>query len=288
MNKIYILIAVCLLATANIAAAQEQRSPKKRYPMHELSVSLSGGQSNLLYKLDGGSHSGGFGGNIDVGYTYNVKRLFGIVTGIGISMYGGKLDMNECSEEYAGTDDSGEDFTLNYSLTGYAEQQRVFLFTVPLMAKFSKPVGEKGWTSLFVAGGLKLGIPVVAKASISAQTVTTSGYYAFENGTYEDLPPHGFVTGQAGEQSDYDIKLKPAGILALETGIRLRAGYQKHVMASIYLDYSLNSIQKVSNRHVLEYQPSNPPLFLYNSVINTVMIKKANLFAVGLKVGLSF
>jgi hypothetical protein len=282
MSKIYVFITVCLLATVNIATAQ-----KKRYPMHELSVSISGGHSSLIYKLDESSHIGGFGGNVDLGYTYNVKRLFGIVTGLGISMYNSQLSMDQCSEEYMDMDDRGDDFSFKYTLTGYTEKQNIYLFTVPLMAKFSKPVGKKGWTRCYIAGGLKMGIPVVAKASINAATVTSSGYYVYEDVTYEDLPRHNFVNEQTGEQSDSDIKLNIVSMLALETGIRLRAGYQKHIMASIYLNYGLNNIQKVNNRHILEYQ-SNSPIFLYNSIINTRMLQKVNLLSVGIKAGISF
>ena len=283
MNKIYMLITVCLLATASVATAQ-----KKRYPVHELSVSVSGGQSSLLYELDGGRRSGGIGGNIDLGYTYNIKRLFGIVTGVGLSMYNSKLTMDECSSGYSGTDEAGDDFTFNYSLRGYSEKQNVFLFTVPLMLKYSRPLGAKGWTTYYLNGGLKLGVPVGAKASIDSETVTTSGYYSFEDGTYTDLPQYGFVNGQAGELTDYNLKLNVAAILALELGIRFRAGYQKHLMTCAYLDYGLNNMQKVNDRHVLEYQASYPSLFVHNSILNTELIKKVNLFSFGVKIGLSF
>jgi hypothetical protein len=275
------LITVCVLATASVATAQ-----KKRYPVHELSVSVSGGQSNMLYKLDGGTHSGGFGGNVDIGYTYNIK-LLGIVTGLGISTYNSKLTIAECSSGYSGTDEAGDDFTFNYSLRGYSEKQNAVLFTVPLMVKYSRPLGS-GATTYYASGGLKFGIPISAKASINPGTVTTSGYYSFEDGTYTDLPQYGFVTGQPGEQSDYNLKLNVATILALELGLRFRAGYQKHLMTSAYLDYGLNNMQKVNDRHVLEYQPSDPSRFVHNSIINTEMLKKVNLFSFGVKVGLSF
>jgi opacity protein-like surface antigen len=285
MKKVYILIAVIIICTAaaNIATAQ-----KKRYPVHELSVSLSGGQSNLLYKLDESSHSGGFGGGLDLGYTYNIKRLFGIVTGFGFSVYNSKLSMNEYSERYTDIDDAGDEFTFNCSFDGYSEKQSVILFSIPVMMKYSVQLGKKGDTRYCASGGIKVGIPLNARSSINTQTVTTSGYYAFEDGTYTDLPEYGFVNGQAGEQSDCNIKLNVATLLALETGIRIQAGYQKHFMAGIYLDYSLNNMQKVKNRHVLEYQSSHPSLFQYNSIINTERLKKVNLFSFGLKVGLSF
>jgi hypothetical protein len=59
-------------------------------------------------------------------------------------------------------------------------------------------------------------------------------------------------------------------------------------MTGLYLDYSLNNIQKVRNRHALEYQPSNPSVFVYNSILNTGLVNKMNFFGFGLKVALNF
>jgi hypothetical protein len=118
---------------------------------------------------------------------------------------------------YSGTDEAGDDFTFNYSLRGYSEKQNAVLLTVPLMVKYSLPLGS-GATTYYASGGLKFGIPVSAKASISPGTVTTSGYYSFEDGTYTDLP-----------------------------------------------QYGLNNMQKVNDRHVLEYQPSDPSRFVHNA-----------------------
>jgi hypothetical protein len=281
MKKICLLTFVCL-TSINIATAQ-----KKRYPIHELSVSVLGGQSNLVYKLDNSSHSGGFGGTIDVGYTYNLKRLFGIVTGINISMYNSKLNMDNCLGEYTEVD-MGDEFTFKYSLTGYNEQHSIVLFSIPVMLRYSKPLGKKGWTKYYITGGFKFGIPVSAQASIDAEKITTSGHYEYEDGTYVNLERYGFVIDKPGEQSDYNIKLNLVGVAALETGIRFRIGYQKDLMAGLFVDYSLNNLQKVNNRHVLEYQHASPTLFRYNSIINTKLLSKVNLLSFGLKVGLSF
>jgi hypothetical protein len=270
------------LLSANIAQAQ-----KSRYPMHELSVSVSGGISNFVYSLDEGSHSSGFGGGLDVGYSYNVKRWLAIVTGFGVSLYNSKLNMDKCSENYTGYDNAGDEFTLNYSVAGYSEQQNAVLFTIPVMARYSTSLG-KGALRYYAAGGLKLGIPISATASINAKTVTTSGYYVFEYGEYTDLPKYGFVNGAAGDKTDFKIKLGFVALLALETGIRFPVGYKKDLMTGIYLDYSPGNISQSHNRHVLEYQPLYPSKYVYNSVINTNLLNKVHLISAGLKVGLSF
>jgi hypothetical protein len=260
---------------------------KSRYPVHELSVSVAAGTSNLIYKLDKGSHSGGLGGSLEVGYMYNVKKSFGIVTGLGVSLYNSKLSVDECEDEYKDVDDFGDEFTFNYSLTGYTEKHSIALFTVPVLARYTTPLGQ-GSLKYYVSGGIKLGIPIVANASIFSETVTTSGHYVFENGTYTDLPQYGFVNGESGTESEYKIKLGIVPLLALETGIRFEVGYQKDLMIGVYCDYSLSNIQKSKDRHILEYQPLHPSQFLYNSIINTKMLDKVNFFNAGLKIGLSF
>jgi hypothetical protein len=255
--------------------------------MHELSISVSAGMSNFVYKLDEGSHSGGIGGGIDIGYAYNVKRWFAIVTGFGVSLYNSKLSMDRCSENYTSYDKAGDEFTLNYSLDGYSERQSAVLFTIPLMARYSTGLG-KGTSRYYIAGGLKVGIPVSSVAAITSETVTTSGYYTFEYGTYTDLPHRGLVTNATGEKSDSKIKLGIAPLLALETGIRFQVGYQKNLMTGVYIDYSPGDIRQSDNRHVFEYQAPLPLQFIYNSVINTKLLNKVNLFSAGLKIGLSF
>lgn len=271
---------VCLML-ANTAAAQ-----KKRYPMHELSVSLSAGTSNLLYRLDEGSRIGKLGGGLEVGYAYNIKRWLAVVTGFGISLYGSTLNMDRHSGQYDGLDNRGDEFTFNYSLDGYSEKQSVVLFTVPVMARYTTDI--KGTLRYYVAGGMKIGVPISANVSITSGTLTTSGYYAYEHGTYTDMPDRGFVSGVAGEQSDGKIKLNVAPLLALETGVRFRIGYQKDLMTSVYLDYSLGDIRKSHDRHAVEYQASNPSQFVYNSILNTGQAGKVNIFAAGVKIGLNF
>jgi hypothetical protein len=267
---------------ANIAAAQ-----KSRYPMHELSVSISGGISNFVYKLDEGSRNGGFGGSLDIGYSYNVKRWLAIVTGFGVSLYNSKMNISNCSESYNDYDDYGEEFTLSYSLSGYSEKQNAVLLTIPVMARYSTGLG-KGTMRYYAAAGLKLGIPISAKASIVAERVTTSGYYVFEYGEYSNLPKYGFVDGDAVDKTDFNVKLGVTPLLALETGIRFPIGYKKDLTTGIYLDYSPTNVRKISDRHVLEYQSSYPSQYVYNSVINTKTLNAVRLFAAGVKIGISF
>jgi hypothetical protein len=288
MNRIYIttivLITACL-STINIATSQNGM-----YSKHELSVSVSAGMSNLIYKLDESSRKGGFGGKFEIGYTYNVDEQFGIVTGLGIALYNSKLNMAECSGKSRTVDNlMGDNYysEFNYSLAEYSEKHHVAMVTIPVMARYIMWLGASPFR-YYASGGLKFGIPTNANASIVPGTITTSGYYNYENGTYTDLPEYGFVTGEVGEQLNYKMKLGIATFLALETGVRTEIAYKMDLILSIYLDYSLNNVQKINNKHVLEYQPLYSSQFFYNSVINSNQISKARLFSTGIKVGISF
>jgi hypothetical protein len=279
---ILVISTVCLF-TVNLSEAQ-----KKRYPVHELSASVSGGFSSLLYKVEGGKHSGGVGGNIEIGYTYNIKRYLGIMTGLGVSLCTSKFTAGALTENYVGDDElyEGYTYTLTYSLTGgYSERHRFALFTIPVMARY---LGGSRSIKHYVAGGLKFGIPAGARATISPGMITTEGFYEFEAATYRDLPRHGFPTDRPVDEVDYNLKLGIVTLFALEAGFRFPAGYKKDLQVGVYLDCSPFDARSTSNRHVVEFQPASPQFFEFNSVLNTATAGKLSLINTGVKIGISF
>jgi hypothetical protein len=153
------------------------------------------------------------------------------------------------------------------------------------MARYSIPLGDDRY---FVAGGLKLGIPVVANAKIKPGTVSTSGHYEYEAQTYDDLFEHGFVNGRPGDQTTRRVQLGIAPMLALETGVRFPLGYNSALSASLYLDYSLSNIQVSNDKQIIEYQSLNPSQFIYNSALSTALVDKISLFSMGVKLGFVF
>jgi hypothetical protein len=285
MKKFFTVLTistVCFL-TANISEAQESR-----YKVHELSASLSGGVSGLLYSVTGGNRSPGIGGSIDIGYTYNVKRHFGITTGIGISLYTSKFTIDGLTETYTGDDDLFEGYTysLRYSLTGgYSEHHRLALFSIPVMVRY---IGGLRSIKHYVAGGMKFGIPVSASATISPGMITTEGFYEFEANTYRNLPQHGFPIDSPLDDIDYNLKLGVVPLFALEAGLRFPAGDKKDLQVGVYLDYCPFDVRSTSTRHAVEFQPDNPQFFVFNSVLNTATANKLSLINTGVKIGISF
>jgi hypothetical protein len=291
---------ICLLWTTASLQAQsdfqtqteyKQTEPKipKRYFVHELSAYVSGGVANINYKLNNGTRSGGVGVGAGFGYAYNVSGSVAIVTGLGFATYAGELSLNgDYAETYPSIDDNGDAFSLTYSFNGeYREKHSIVLFTVPVMARYSIPLGG-GSMKYYASGGFKIGLPLVARATVAPGTVSTSGTYEYEARTYTDLFEHGFVNGHPGDNTDSRIRLGVTPLLSLETGLRIPIGYTTAVSAGLYLDYSLGNAQKSNDKHVLEYQSFIPTQFNYNSVLNTAMVKKMTLFTAGLKIGIAF
>jgi hypothetical protein len=281
-------------ATAN---AQLLASKKKSYVVHEISAHATIGLDNVAYKLSRSSHGKGFSGGVVANYAYNFNTSVAIVSGMGfISYYSGMKMSAGYSETYTAKDESGEEFLMKYTLTEeYREKQNIVLFYIPVMARYTMDFPFIGNSSIkyFVTGGLKLGIPFVASASISPVAATTAGYYGYEDRWYggEDLPAlpeHGFTAQYLGDRSRSRIKLGIAPLLSLETGVRIPVGYKNDMLAGFYVDYCFANVDRSNKQHLIEYQSLVPMYFNYNSIMNTGAVKRITLFNVGLKVGIVF
>jgi hypothetical protein len=251
-----------------------------------LSIYGIGGYSPVNYTLsDNGSKSGGIGGGAGLGYTFNINPSLGIVTGVEMSMYASEASYGRLQKEYgSGTGENRLQFS--YSVNGYKETQSIRLFSIPVMVQYSLPLGS-GSARFFASGGFKLGFPISATADISPGTATTFGYYAYEDITYVNLPQHGFINNVKLPDVSRDIDLGFSTSLALETGVRFTLTDKIGLYTGLYFDYGLNSIQKIDDRHLLEYDVANESSFKYNSVLNTALTDKVNLLSIGLKVRVS-
>jgi hypothetical protein len=290
-------------------SANSIKAQRQDYSTHEFSVFILGGISNInskfkevspdvngreleilgsqYYHFSKAKRNGGFGGGIGFNYIYNIDEQFAIVTGLEFLTYASKLQIDESSEEYLSTDYDGDEFILKYFLEKYNEKQTAVIFSIPLMVKYTTPFPNSS-IKYFVSGGLKLGFPFSAKATITPGAVSTAGYYEFEDRLYKNLWEHGFINGAPGDQTKSNIKLGVAAIISVETGVRIPISFSKDLILGVYLNYNPNSIQKINNNHVLEYQSLTPDVFIYKSALNSGMIKNVNLFSTGLKVGIKF
>jgi hypothetical protein len=262
-----------------------------RYLKHEFSIYATFGFSiinckfgDFDYSYDNSNNPINYGFN----YAYNINHRIAIVSGLGYVSYSGNLKLNGYSADYTAYDNRDDKFTMHYSLDGeYSEQQDIALLSIPLMARYSIPLGREGM-KYFVSGGMKLGIPIVAKATIVPGAVSTSGSYEYEARTYTDLLEYGFVNGRYGEQTTRRISLGIIPALSFDTGMRLPLGYTTALSMSVYVDYSLGNVRDSDDKQIVEYQSLFPSQFVYNSVLNTAIVSSIKLFNVGLKIGFTF
>jgi hypothetical protein len=260
-----------------------KKAPKRE--KHELSIYGIGGISSLNYKIsDDGTKSVGAGG-AGLGYTFNISPSFGMVTGIETAMYGSKVSLDNLSGEYSeGTGLSL--FRLSYSLEGYEETQKIWMFSVPVMMQYT--LGSGSVKKSYFACGVKLGFPISARAGIKPGTATTAGYFAHEDITYSDNPQLGFVTNAALPDAEQDIEFGYSASATVEFGRRFNIGGSTGLCISLFADYGLNDIRKTKDKSLLEYDSSNPSQFIHNSVLNTALVDKVNLISAGVKIKISF
>jgi hypothetical protein len=308
MKKISLII-ICL-AVANIVTAQTGQTAQTGEPqqtaqvkktgytkpdkpvkadeelsVHEFSASVMGGVSSFGYKVSDGSGSTGFGGGIELGYAFNFNRQFAVLTALGVMIYNRTLDSNS-SETYDATDENGDRFKFSYLISGYSEKQTATTLYLPLMARYRMPLSNEK-LKYTVAGGFKFGLPLNSKATISRGAVTSTGYYEYEDRLYFGMPEHGFVTDRPVPQSREDIDAGFLTMLSIETGVQLSSGNNKFDLR-VFFDYGLNDVHKSKDKHIVEFIQSNPSQFKYNSILNTELIDKVNLFSAGLKLGVRF
>jgi hypothetical protein len=288
MKQIFLTVCFVLLIITTATSQGEQK--------HELSVYSTGGFSTIQYTLlNSGKKSSSGGGGAGLGYTFNINPSLGIVTGLEMTTYGAEASFDNVSGDYeAGTGKNLLKFS--YALKNYKERQSLTLFSIPVMARYSLPLGGGGSTKFYVSGGFKFGFPVSAKADISSGSATTDGYFADESVTYAILPTHGFASNISLPETESDIELGFSTSISLETGVSFSLTDRIGLYTGLYFDYGLNNIQKVNDKHLLEYDlkhlseydVANERPFLYNSVLNSGLTDRINLLSIGLKVRIGF
>jgi hypothetical protein len=259
------ILSVCCLLIVNMAAAQ-------------LSVYGTAGVSGLRYSPEGGTSSmrPGFGGGL--GYYYAVSSSWKAGAALEVATYNSKASFGDLLVSYeqgTGTDKS----RISYLQKGYEEKQNITLISIPLTMQYH----TDGSIEFCLSGGLKLGLPVSAQANIGPRILDVSGEYEYEGQTYTNLPQHGLPKEMDAPATKSKIDLGYSVAAILEAGALIGRIY-----AGLYLDYGLNDMRKLKDKRVLEYWGGNPPIFEYNSILNTALVDKVKLFSTGLKVRVQF
>jgi hypothetical protein len=244
----------------------------------QLSVYGTAGMSGLKYKIAGGNADPGFGLGGGIGYSLALNPSWKAGAAVEMAKYGSKASFGTLSDAYShGTGEAKSLFS--YSLKDYEEKQSLTMLSIPIMLHYRTGNSIK----FDLSGGIKLGLPVNAKASINPGIISASGEYEYEGQTYTDLPQHGFPEGIKLPETKCDIDLNCSAAAALEAGVLL-----KKIYAGAYLEYGLTNMQKTKDRHAIEYPESGSSTLVHNSILNTGLVDKIRLFSLGVKIGIQF
>ena len=278
------LVLILLFNYCSVKSTLAQ--PKLRFtlaqPSHEFSIYGGGGSSSLHYQIPSGNVSGGYGGYFGLGYTCIFIDSWGIHTGAALGLYGAKVSLDGVEIITTSLVDSDDDlFNLHTTLTAYNETQKAMYLTIPVMVQYQRKK-SKGF---YVMGGVKTGVPLSGKYSLSGKTLTNKGYYPkFGNwATEQEFAGYGVF-----DEKSFDGRLKfdVSLILALEAGMKFSIGRELSLYAGAYFDFGLNNVAKNSHLPFIAYSSDNASGFNASSVLESLG-EKVNMMAVGVKLRLA-
>ena len=275
----YAALALSFALTGNVSPLAARNGDGGK---HEALVHVGGGMTvPVTGPRDGGMTGDDFGTNIGAGYAYNLTSRFALMSGVEYSNYSGRISYATLTDGYTGRDyevTPPRRLTYDYRIDNYRETQTFSLVSVPLMLRYGTELDDN--TSLYFAGGCKLGFPVTARAKISGKLVSSANF-DHENVIYSNLPGHDFFDGENFGAQANKIETKTAAILSLESGLRFSLG-RVLFYAALNFDYSLNSIKRASDKHPLNFVETG---LLCESLLNTSFTDQLRITGFGLKVG---
>ena len=287
MRKINLTAALMMLLTCttiNAQEAQEVQVVMKRTEKHEYALYATRGMSFLMYDLYGsGISNDSYSTMLGAGYSFNFNSYLALTTGVEYSNWKGEASYKTLNDHYYITDhriDPSTRIKYEYSVDNYQEKQSLALLSIPVMLRVKTELDRS--TSVYFAGGVKLGLPVSAKADISGKLTASSGHYEYENIVYVNLPQHNFFAGRDIETHTSKIETHMAALLSLETGMRFAI---KHALiyTGLYFDYSLNDLKKSNDKYPLQFSEASVGS---ESLLNSPHANKLKIMSVGIKVGI--
>jgi hypothetical protein len=231
--------------------------------------------------------SGGLGGGVGLGYTYFISAQVGISTGLEFSLSSTTVTADKFHDEYKllfvqqGREE--EDMILISNYDGYKEKQSATYLHIPVMARFQTTAKNKFYT----AAGFKLGFALSGSSDATVKSLTASGHFPQTDVTIYDEDQHGLTIYPNVSYPD-DLSLGFDLSLAVEAGMRWELTEKLGLYTGAFLDYGVLNILPELSGHLIDYNPNPKGELTYHSILDTKLLSKANLFCVGIKVGLAF
>lgn len=217
-----------------------------------------------------------------VNYTYFVSPKLAVETGVGLSTYTTNVMLPERYTDTANEVDSfGSGFQFITTAVKYTEAQKLYMATIPVRLRFEDALTPNG-INIYASGGVKFMLPISQEANVSANSVTTTGYYPNNQLVIKDIPKHGFTTHN-NVNTTVNMAYKLSLALSAELGVKLRLENYDFYFGG-FLDYGLTDIRKNegANSNVIAYIDGDAPI-QPNGISTLKGIEKVNLIAFGLQ-----
>ncbi len=231
------------------------------------------------------------GGALNLGVGYALNDSWSIHSGVGI----GYLKNNASLLNYSGiqnaVDLEGEAFEFRYTLTGYSEDQRYTVVSIPLGVQYE----TAGATRFYARAGTSYNIFVTSEAEAGANSLTTKGYFEQINAELEGPRFAGFGTFEDVKFAKQDVDIKNAVNATLELGIKQRVAAKHWLYLGFFVETGLNDLLTSNGESLLQYTRESTTEFRANPSLNATdqnsgnaLLENAKFRSFGLKLWYSF
>jgi len=266
----------------------------------EFSIYGGGGYSFFYHRptLSGvyGVSSGGFGGDLGIGFTGFAGKQIGFHIGLGIGIYNVKTMVDSLvvftpNYDHAINPLDGTEhlYDLYTNLSGYDETHRMFFVTIPLMLQFQTPAPERSWNNrgairkgFYAMTGVKLNLLIESQYETEVKSLKNLAHFTvIDNwaGTQEFVELGRFKGNTAKGQFKYILP-----VLTFEAGLKWYFPPKLILYTGAYFEYGLNDPTK-DNRGTFDNYTSRDDLK------NLSLLKfsdNSDLMSVGIKLRLAF
>lgn len=267
-------------------------------PIGEISIWRTGGLSTLHYKSSVGTIKPYAGWDVGISYTTLFNKNWGYGLGLELSQYKGAIKLGDYSDSYktisnsipGGNNVNNEfDFSVNYKQL--RETQEATYLNIPIFLQYRNNKAQGFYFNI----GAKIGFPIKTRRTTFAKELNTSGYFAYEDIYYTNLPEHGFYSlNDYKYTTSIDMNLNLMAFV--ETGVCYRLSPGINLYTGIYAGYGFNNLYPHDKKKLLLYQQdgNNIQNGIWDTYMNTENETKAIVssrilpITVGLKIRLAF
>lgn len=268
-----------------------------RKMQHYINISLQGGETNTLTAAAEGydiTDKAGAGGGLSVAYELTKGNFFFNV-GVGADYQWTGQHLEAFTDEFERIDFEGEALLYHYNYSDFRERQRTLLVSIPVQFGY--------WVHpyIYLAVGAKIGLPVMATYSNSADMYTDGVYDRFLE-PFSNVPQYGYYSTDRYSYSNNSMSAVRAALpqvaATIELGGRIPVKMKKHQLrAGVFAEYAFpfgsltrGSIADYSAVDTNPYTQSQEQLrqtFVMNSVLDSYCLKRLHQnLTVGLKITL--